>query len=82
MAYKKFTEYLENTFANGKVAIYVRVSTDHQVDKDSLPTQKKDLINYCKLILGIEDYIVFLQFLVHDCKVNQVTADTVQFPYK
>ena len=59
MAYKKFTEFLENTFVNGKVAIYVRVSTDHQVDKDSLPTQKKDLINYCKLILGIEDYEIF-----------------------
>ena len=27
-----------------KVAIYIRVSTTHQIDKDSLPMQRKDLI--------------------------------------
>lgn len=42
-----------------KSAIYVRVSTNHQIDKDSLPLQKKDMINYSKFILGIEDYEIF-----------------------
>lgn len=42
-----------------KSAIYVRVSTTHQIDKDSLPMQRNDLVNYSKLILGIEDYVIF-----------------------
>ncbi len=42
-----------------KAAIYTRVSTNHQIDKDSLPFQKSELINYCKFALGIEDYVVF-----------------------
>lgn len=42
-----------------KSAIYVRVSTYHQIDKDSLPLQKKDMINYSKLVLGIDDYEIF-----------------------
>lgn len=42
-----------------KVAIYIRVSTLHQVDKDSLPMQRKDLIAYASLLLGIEDYEIF-----------------------
>lgn len=42
-----------------KVAIYIRVSTTYQVDKDSLPMQRKDLIAYSSLILGTEDYEVF-----------------------
>lgn len=42
-----------------KSAIYIRVSTTHQIDKDSLPLQRKDLINYSKFVLGIEDYEVF-----------------------
>lgn len=42
-----------------RVAIYIRVSTVHQVDRDSLPMQRKDLITYCELILGIEDYEIF-----------------------
>lgn len=42
-----------------KVAIYTRVSTDHQIDKDSLPMQRNDLIAYARLILGTEDYEVF-----------------------
>lgn len=42
-----------------KVAIYVRVSTVFQVDKDSLPMQRKDLIAYSELILGIPDYVIF-----------------------
>lgn len=42
-----------------KAAIYCRVSTLHQVDKDSLPMQRQDMINYAKYVLGIEDYEVF-----------------------
>lgn len=43
----------------GKAALYVRVSTMHQIDKDSLPFQKEELINYAKYVLGIEDYVIF-----------------------
>lgn len=42
-----------------KVAIYVRVSTHWQVDKDSLPVQRAELISYCKYILSIPDYFIF-----------------------
>lgn len=42
-----------------KVAIYIRVSTAYQIDKDSLPMQRKDLIAYSELILGISDYVIF-----------------------
>lgn len=42
-----------------KVAIYIRVSTSYQVDKDSLPMQRKDLVAYSELILGIPDYEIF-----------------------
>lgn len=44
---------------NVRVAIYVRVSTLYQVDKDSLPMQKNDLIAYAKLMLGTDDYVIF-----------------------
>lgn len=40
---------------NQIVALYVRVSTGHQVDKDSLPFQKKELRSYCKHILHIDE---------------------------
>ena len=39
MAYKKVKALMERSKA--RVAIYVRVSTLYQVDKDSLPMQKK-----------------------------------------
>lgn len=42
-----------------KVAIYIRVSTSYQVDKDSLPMQRKDLTAYSELILGIDNYEIF-----------------------
>ena len=42
-----------------KAAIYCRVSTLHQVDKDSLPMQRQDMINYAKYVLSIEEYEVF-----------------------
>ena len=49
------------TVADGpkKAAIYIRVSTSYQVDKDSLPMQRKDLIAYAELILGISEYEIF-----------------------
>lgn len=42
-----------------KAALYVRVSTNYQVDRDSLPMQRQDLINYAKLMFGIDDYVIF-----------------------
>lgn len=45
--------------ARARVAIYVRVSTLHQVDRDSLPMQKQDLIAYAKLMLGTDDVVIF-----------------------
>lgn len=42
-----------------KSALYVRVSTTHQIDKDSLPLQRSDLINYTKYVLGINDFEIF-----------------------
>lgn len=47
------------TVSHNRVAIYVRVSTLHQVDKDSLPMQRQDLAAYCSLILGTDDYEIF-----------------------
>lgn len=41
------------------VAIYVRVSTTHQIDKDSLPMQRNDLITYAKLMLNTDKYTIF-----------------------
>lgn len=37
------------------VALYVRVSTGYQVDKDSLPHQKRELKAYCKHVLHIPE---------------------------
>ena len=45
--------------AKTRVAIYIRVSTNYQADKDSLPMQEKDLVAYSKLILGTDDYRIF-----------------------
>ncbi len=42
-----------------KCALYIRVSTHYQVDKDSLPLQREDLINYSKYALGVDSYEVF-----------------------
>lgn len=46
-------------FDETKVAIYIRVSTHYQVDRESLPMQRSDLINYCKLMLSTDSYEVF-----------------------
>lgn len=48
-----------NNNSKPRVAIYIRVSTLHQIDKDSLPMQREDLTNYCKYIFNTEDYEVF-----------------------
>ena len=42
-----------------KVAIYIRVSTHWQVDKDSLQVQRRELIAYAQMLLGIQEYEVF-----------------------
>lgn len=41
------------------VALYVRVSTGYQVDKDSLPHQIKELKAYCKHVLHLDNVVVF-----------------------
>lgn len=57
MAFKKLID--AHPDARSRVAIYIRVSTNHQIDKDSLPLQREELINYTKYVLNIEDYEVF-----------------------
>lgn len=42
-----------------KAALYVRVSTLHQIDKDSLPFQRQELTNYTKYVLGIDQFEIF-----------------------
>lgn len=42
-----------------RVAIYIRVSTEQQIDKDSLSVQRRELIAYADMVLGIKDYYVF-----------------------
>lgn len=42
-----------------KVAIYIRVSTHWQIDKDSLQVQRRELIAYAQMVLGIKDHVVF-----------------------
>lgn len=42
-----------------KVAIYIRVSTNHQIDKDSLPMQRNDLVAYASIMLNTDDYVIF-----------------------
>jgi len=42
-----------------KTAIYVRVSTHYQIDKDSLNVQKRELTAYAELILSSTENIIF-----------------------
>lgn len=42
-----------------RAAIYLRVSTSYQADRDSLPMQRKDLVGYCEYALNISDYTIF-----------------------
>lgn len=57
MAYAKAKKHLK-IWTKKKAALYVRVSTRYQVDKDSLPFQRKKLKEYCKF-LGLEDHVIF-----------------------
>lgn len=50
---------LDDALNDKKAALYIRVSTHWQVDKDSLPLQENDLINYAKYALGIDKYEIF-----------------------
>ena len=54
MAFAKFLKAQEP-----KAALYIRVSTLYQIDKDSLPFQKQELINLAKYVLNIEDFEIF-----------------------
>lgn len=42
-----------------KVAIYTRVSTQMQIDRQSLPSQRADLSAYSEHILNCTDYVIF-----------------------
>ena len=42
-----------------RAALYIRVSTHWQIDRDSLPVQRQELINYCKYALNIDSFEVF-----------------------
>ena len=50
---------VEDKLSSKKAALYIRVSTHWQIDKDSLPVQREDLINYAKYALGIDKYEIF-----------------------
>ena len=43
-----------------KAAIYIRVSTRYQVDRDSLQVQRRELTVYSEMVLGIPDYASIL----------------------
>ena len=45
--------------ATPRAAIYIRVSTQYQTDRASLPVQREELINYAKYTLNITSYEVF-----------------------
>lgn len=41
------------------VAVYVRVSTGRQIEKCSLPFQRKEIKNYCKHVLHLDNVVIF-----------------------
>ena len=41
-----------------KAAIYIRVSTHWQVDKDSLAVQRRELSVYSEMVLGSQPYLL------------------------
>ena len=59
---------------HAKVAIYIRVSTLHQIDRDSLPMQRQDLIAYAKLILNTDDVTIFEKYYPARISENDVSA--------
>lgn len=50
---------MEVVILEKKAALYIRVSTLYQIDKDSLPLQREELINYAKYVFNITDCEVF-----------------------
>lgn len=50
---------ISDKLSSQKAALYIRVSTQYQIDKDSLPVQREELINYAKYALGIDKYEIF-----------------------
>ena len=46
------TKKAAQRFEEKKAAIYVRVSTQYQIDRASLPVQREELINYAKCRRG------------------------------
>ena len=48
-----------STVLSQKAAIYIRVSTQFQIDKDSMQVQRRELIAYSNLVLGISEYEIF-----------------------
>lgn len=55
----KQSKNVGDKLAHQKCALYIRVSTHWQIDKDSLPVQREDLINYAKYALNIDKYEIF-----------------------
>lgn len=55
----KLAKRISEVLSELKAAIYIRVSTQYQVDRASLPVQREELINYAKYALGIDNYVVF-----------------------
>ena len=50
---------IQEKLAAKKAAIYIRVSTHWQIDKDSLKVQRRELTAYVEMLLGITDYVIF-----------------------
>ena len=50
---------IQDKLAAQKAAIYIRVSTHWQIDKDSLKVQRRELTAYVEMLLGIMDYVIF-----------------------
>ena len=48
-----------DTINEQRAAIYIRISTKWQIDKDSLPLQRDELPKYAEMVLGIRSYEVF-----------------------
>lgn len=55
----KSNSNIPEQISSSNVAIYIRVSTIYQIDKDSLQVQKRELVAYAQMVLGINDYVIF-----------------------
>ncbi|MBQ6937391.1 MAG: recombinase family protein [Clostridia bacterium] len=56
---KSIVQNITEQISRLKVAIYIRVSTHWQIDKDSLQVQKRELIAYAEMVLGIKEFEIF-----------------------